>query len=59
MRMTEMAVSGEETVLQNKPGGRIDPEKLDEFLCCWGQSQSGETSEGPWFPLHTRTQCIT
>lgn len=51
MRMAEMGVSWEETVLQNKPGGRIDPEKLDEFLCCWGSHCQERPQKGLGFPF--------
>lgn len=66
LRMTEMGVSGEETVLQNKPGRRNDPEcvacqpgiqmwpypvRLDEFLCCVGSHCQERPQKGLAFPF--------
>lgn len=61
-----MGVSEEETVLQNKPGGRKDPEsvacqagfqmhpfpvRLDEFLCCWGSHCQERPQKSLGFPF--------
>lgn len=66
LRMTEMAVSGEETVFKISQEGRKDPEsvacqagtqmwpfpvRLDEFHCCWGSHCQERPQKGLGFPF--------